>query len=76
MLQAARKALTRYLTEVKRATTPRSYDLKEEMMLWDFTKDEVLAYWDCICDEDVHGHSTAALKSNGKGLVTNFSSPF
>lgn len=74
MLQAARKALSRYLAEVKLATTPRIYDFREEMMLWDFTKDDVLARWDCICDKDVHGHSMADLESNGKGWVANLSS--
>lgn len=74
MLHAARKALSRYLVEVRRATTPRSYDFRDEVMLWDFTKDEVLGSWDCICDEDVHGHSMATLKSNGKGWVINLSS--
>ena len=67
MLQAARQALFKYLSEVKRATTPRPYDFGEELMLWDFTKDGTLTQWDCICDEDVRGHSTAALEQNGKG---------
>ena len=67
MLQAARRALLRYLSEVKRATTPRPYDFREELMLWDFTEDVALTRWDCICDEDVHGQSTAALEPNGKG---------
>ena len=67
MLQSARRALFRYLSEVKRATTPRPYDFRDELMLWDFTEDGALTRWDCICDVDVHGHSTAALEPNGKG---------
>ena len=69
MLQAARRAISRYLSEVKRATTPRPDYLKEELVLWDFTEEDILSRWDCICDEDIHGHSTAALQFNGKGAI-------
>lgn len=71
MLQAARKAFSRYIAEVKRATALRHYDFRETKTLWDFTKNDVLAGWDCICDQDIHGHSTAVLETNGKGAQYN-----
>ena len=67
MLRGAKKALSRYIEEVKRATALRHYDYREAKVLWDFTKDNTLAGWDCICDQDIHGKSTALLENNGKG---------
>ena len=63
LLRTARK----YLAEIKRATSLRSYDLREELVLWDFRKEETMQHWDCICDRDVKGNSTAALEPNGRG---------
>ena len=71
MLRGARKVLSRYIEEVKRATALRHYDYRETKMLWDFTKDDTLAGWDCICDQDTHGKSTAVLENNGKGASHN-----
>jgi len=65
MLQAARH----YLREVKRLTQPRSYDLAEELLLWDFRRAGTLEQWDCISDRDVKGNSIARLEYNGKGGV-------
>ena len=70
MLRAVRK----YLSEVRRATALRSYDLREELLLWDFRKAGTLKQWDCICDQDVKGYSQVALEPNGKGhVITNTS---
>ena len=66
MLRAARK----YLREVNRLTKPRSYELGEELLLWDFRKGETLAQWNCISDRDVKGKSFASFQPNGKGVVS------
>jgi len=65
MLRAARK----YIREVSRLTKPRSYELGEELLLWDFRKGETLAQWDCISDREVKGNSFASFQPNGKGRV-------
>ena len=59
----------KYLREVNRVTKPRSYELGEELLLWDFRKGETLAQWDCISDRDVKGNSFASFQPNGKGLA-------
>ena len=63
MLRAAR----RFITEAKRASTPRKYDYREELVLWDFRREGVLQEWSCLCDSDIKGHSRAVLEPNGKG---------
>ena len=70
MLQSMQRALQRYLAEVRHATTPRGYSFSQELVLFDFTKEEVLNQWDCISDKDVGGRSHANLGINGKGLFT------
>lgn len=62
-----RRAVWRYLREVKDATTPRAADFKEHKLLWDFRDEEILRKWSCISDEDVGGLSKAKFKPNGKG---------
>ena len=66
MFRGAKKALERYLAEVKRVTTPRPFDFREELMLWDFTKEET-NNWDCISDNDIKGFSNAQFQPNRKG---------
>lgn len=69
ILRAARKAMLKYLQEVKTATTPRGFDFREELMLWNFEEPDTWKKWDCICDEDMGGLSLAAFKPNGKGRL-------
>lgn len=69
MLRAAGRAVKKFLEDVQKATTPRGY-FHEELMLWDFTKEESLQKWVCICDKDIDGLSTASLESNGKGRLS------
>ncbi len=69
MLQSMQRALQRYVAEVRHATTPRGYSFSHNLVLFDFTKEEVLTEWDCISDKDVGGRSHANLGINGKGLV-------
>ena len=69
MLQSMQRALQRYVAEVRHATTPRGYSFSHNLVLFDFTKEEVLTEWDCISDKDVGGRSHANLEINGKGLV-------
>ena len=66
MFRAARKALQKYVSEVKRVTTPRPFDFREELMLWNFEEDS--AKWDCISDTDIRGFSTAQFQANRKGM--------
>ncbi len=58
------RVATKYLGEVKRATALRGLDVREELMLWDFKRSATLQQWDCICDRDIHGYSTADLEPN------------
>ena len=67
MLRAAR----RYVREVRKATSLRSYDVREELVLWDFRQPDALRDWDCICDRDIGGYSSASLEPNGKGSPKN-----
>lgn len=62
------RALQKYFREVKKASTPRGFELKETQLLWDFTKEDTLREWICINDEEVKGLSTATLRPNGKGI--------
>ena len=50
------------------ATKPNLLDYRHELMLFDFTKEETVAQWDCVSDTDVEGLSTATFKPNGKGM--------
>ena len=66
MLRAAR----RFIAEVRRASTPRAYDHREQLVLWDFRREGALQQWACLCDRDVKGFSRAVLEPNGKGSAT------
>jgi len=71
--RGARKAVERYIEGVKRATDSNVENhFKEYMMLWDFSKPEVINHWDCICDTDMDGFSHASFEPNSKG-TPNFS---
>lgn len=67
IVRAAKKAWGKYVADVKRATTPRAFDYREELMLWDFTEEGTLDRWDCISDKDIGGHSLAQFQPNGRG---------
>jgi hypothetical protein len=67
ILRGAGKAWWRYVSEVKRATSAQGFDYREQQMLWDFAEEGTLEQWDCISDDDVHGHSMAKLEPNSKG---------
>lgn len=71
MFQAAGRAVRKFLVDVQKATTPRDFYL-EELVLWDFTKEESLSNWDCISDKDIEGLSAAKLEPNGKGRQINY----
>lgn len=70
-LRGARRALQKYVADVKKATTPRTFDYREELMLWNFVEEDEWKNWDCISDEDIGGSSTASIKPNGKGKRVN-----
>ena len=63
MLRLAR----RFVREARKATSLRSYDVREELVLWDFRRPETLREWNCISDRDMGGHSAAYLEPNGRG---------
>ncbi len=65
--RGAKKALERYVAEVKRATTPRPFDFREELMLWNFTEEHT-AKWDCTSDSEIRGFSNAEFRPNRKGI--------
>ncbi len=66
--RGARKAIERYIEGVKKATNPNTKTYyKEDLMLWDFSKPEVVENWDCICDSDIGGHSHTTFELNSKG---------
>ncbi len=67
VLQTARKAFGRYLGGIKKATAPYGFDYRKELMLWNFTDEDTLKKWDCICDDEVGGKSNAQFEPNGKG---------
>lgn len=62
-----RRIVSKYVNEVKKATTPRAIDYGEQLTLWDFTKPESLEKWLCFTDKDVGGFSRATFEPNGKG---------
>ena len=64
-----RRIISKYIADVKRATTPGSFNIAEELTLWDFTKRESLQHWTCRCDEEIDGHSKAKFEPNGEGLT-------
>lgn len=63
------RALGRYWSEVKEATTLKGIDYREEKMLWDFRKEEAIKQWSCICDEEKGGYSRTAFGPNKKGII-------
>ena len=67
MLRVAR----RFAREVRKATSLQSYDVREELVLWDFRRPDSLREWSCISDRDMGGYSTASLDPNGKGRAKN-----
>ncbi len=69
MTQSLVRALQRYVAEVKHATSLRGYDFLQELVLFDFTKEDALNQWECISDKDIGGQSHAALQPNGQGLL-------
>ena len=65
--------MERYIAQVKKATDPKvDNHMKEYIMLWDFSKPEVIEQWDCICDTDMDGFSHASFEPNSQG-TPNFS---
>ena len=66
-VRAANKAWKKYVADVKSATELRPFDLKKELMLWDFKEEATFKQWDCIADSDMQGHSFARFQPNGKG---------
>ena len=70
-LRSAKKALEKYIADVKKATTPRGFDFRDELMLWNFTQEDTWKSWDCISDKDVKGNSIAQFEPNGKGSSQN-----
>jgi len=65
LFSGVRAAVAKYISEVKEAGKP--FDFHKELMLWDFTKEDVFRHWDCICDADIDGHSWAKLERNKRG---------
>ena len=57
----------RFLGEVREATRLQSYDLREELVLWDFRRAYSLREWSCISDRDMGGYSAVSLEPNGNG---------
>lgn len=57
----------RFVREVRKATSLQSYDVREEVVLWDFRRSHSLREWNCISDKDMGGYSAASLEPNGKG---------
>lgn len=66
LFKGVRIVASRYVREVKEVGKA---DLgpHQELMLWDFTKEETLKHWDCISDGDIDGHSWAVLERNKRG---------
>jgi len=67
-MNSLKRALQKYLAEVKTVNTPRGYSFLQELVLFDFTKPGSVANWDCVSDSDTGGKSNCSLKSNGKGI--------
>ena len=66
MLRVARK----FLRDVRKATSLQSYDVREELVLWDFRQADSLREWSSISDKDLGGYSAAFMEPNGKGHST------
>ncbi len=64
-----RRALFKYIADVKKATTPGSFKLTDDLILWDFTKIDSLKHWTCRSDEEIGGHSRGKLEPNVEGLL-------
>lgn len=62
-----RRIVSKYVAEVKRATTPGPFDYAEQLTLWDFTKRTALQQWICVSDEEINGFSRAKFEPNGRG---------
>ena len=62
-----RRVISKYINEVKKATTPGLFNYNEHLTLWDFTKEDSLKQWICVTDQDIGGYSRAKLEPNGKG---------
>ena len=61
------RAVRSFLGQVQKATSLRGYDVREELVLWDFRQTEVMNEWSCIGDKDIGGYSEVLLQPNGKG---------
>lgn len=61
------RAAQRWWKQVLRA---QSYELSEELVLWDFRQPDSLREWNCISDKDIGGYSSVSLGPNGKGAST------
>ena len=57
----------RFLREVRETTRLQSYDVREELVLWDFRRADSLREWSCISDRDMGGYSAVSLEPNGNG---------
>lgn len=66
LAKGIRVVTSRYVREVKEVGETKLGPHKQ-LMLWDFTKEDTLKYWDCISDADIDGHSCATLEKNKRG---------
>ena len=66
LFKGVRVVASRYVREVKEVGETKLGPHKE-LMLWDFTKEDILKHWDCISDADIDGHSWAVLEQNKRG---------
>ena len=66
------RAAQRWWKQVLRA---QSYELSEELVLWDFRQPDSLREWNCISDKDIGGYSSVSLGPNGKGASIYESAP-
>lgn len=67
------RAARRFVREAQKATSlQQSYDVREELVLWDFKQSDTLQQWNCICDKDMGGYSSVSFGPNGKGDLKMF----
>ena len=67
MLSAFLSAARRYIADVQSATSLVRDPSRSEVMLWDFSKPQSVAQWDCVSDEEMGGQSQASFQGSDKG---------
>lgn len=67
MLSAFLSAARRYIADVQSATSLLRDPSRSEVMLWDFSKPQSVAQWDCVSDEEMGGQSEASFQGSDKG---------